>query len=158
MPITPADIVSSGLVSERDLAQANEAALALFAAGSGFAEKNGLILVDTKYEMGKVGDKLILIDEVHTADSSRFWVKDGYQAAFDAGEAPQMLDKERLRRWLREERDYMGNGPAPELTDDVRTDLAVHYWDLTERLLGQPFVPPEEAPQTRVAKVLRGIA
>jgi phosphoribosylaminoimidazole-succinocarboxamide synthase len=152
-PISQAEIVSSGLISQKHLDASIEAAMGLFRTGSAFAEKNGLILVDTKYEFGLIDGKVILIDEIHTADSSRFWVSDDYPAAVRDNRSPLMLDKERLRSWLIEQ-GYQGEGQPPELTDAVRLDLAEHYWELTEKVLGQPFSPPSNPPETRVPAFL----
>lgn len=139
-PCSLEDIIRSGKVSRRHLDAAVEAALSLFRMGQAHAHAHGLILVDTKYEMGLLGDQLILIDEVHTADSSRFWVAASWAERVGRGEAPEMLDKERLRRWLLAQ-GFSGHGTPPTLTEDVRVDLALHYWDLTERVLGVPFTP-----------------
>jgi phosphoribosylaminoimidazole-succinocarboxamide synthase len=156
-PCSLQDLVASGVVSQKHLDESCEKALALFAAGSAHAKERGLILVDTKYELGLIDGELVLIDEVHTADSSRFWIADSYQARVDAGETPEMLDKERLRRWLRTERDYTGDGEPPELTDDVRVDLALHYWDLTERVAGVSFEPVSGDVAGRVGPLLEGL-
>lgn len=148
-PCSLADL--AGRIDRRLLDAAVQAALALFAMGQAHARAQGLILVDTKYEFGTLpGGALVLIDEVHTADSSRFWRASSYDARRAAGEAPEMLDKERLRRWLLG-RGWSGNGPPPALDDDVRVDLASHYWQLTEDVLGRPFVPAPGDAAGRVA-------
>ncbi len=157
-PISLEGIVEQGLVQAKLLEQATEAALALFDLGKRHAEAQGLILVDTKYEMGLIDGELVLIDELHTADSSRFWERDDWVSAMAAGgyaegQTPRMLDKERLRRWLLEQ-GFSGHGEPPALPDDVCVDLALHYWELTERVLGQPFQAPSEAAPARVARVL----
>jgi len=154
-PGTLAEFIDSGVVSQKNLHEACERALELFAAGQTHAAERGLILVDTKYEFGLIGGELVLIDEVHTADSSRFWVGATYGKRVAAGEAPEMLDKERLRTWLRAEHDYLGEGPAPALTDDVRADLSLHYWDLTERVTGRPFEPEAGDVAARVSPRLK---
>jgi len=129
-----------GRVSRAHLERACEVALDLFALGQAHAERQGLILVDTKYELGLIDGEVAIIDEVHTADSSRFWVRETWAARIAAGDVPEMLDKENLRRWLLSI-GYCGEGTPPGLTDAVRSDLAAHYWDLTERVLGQPVSP-----------------
>jgi phosphoribosylaminoimidazole-succinocarboxamide synthase len=139
-PCSLDDVVTSGRVSRSHLERACEIALALFALGQAHADRQGLILVDTKYEIGLIDGEVAIIDEVHTADSSRFWVKDSWAARLAAGDVPEMLDKENLRRWLLSA-GYSGNGTPPVLTDAVRADLAAHYWDLTERVMGQQVVP-----------------
>jgi len=139
-PISRRVIVEQGLCSKDLLDQACDLALALFARGEALAAQQGLILVDTKYEFGTVNGELIVIDEIHTADSSRYWIADEYAARFAAGEHQRMLDKENIRQWLIGE-GYQGDGPAPHIPDDVRLDLAERYADLHARLLGRPFTP-----------------
>jgi phosphoribosylaminoimidazole-succinocarboxamide synthase len=151
-------LVASGRVTKKHLDAVVEAARALFRLGSEHARSCGLILVDTKYEFGLVDDKVVLIDEIHTADSSRFWVRSSYAERVAKQEAPEMLDKENLRRWLIA-RGFSGSGTPPALTDDVRVDLAAHYWDLTERVLGRAFKATEGTAADRVrAAVQRFVA
>ncbi len=152
-PCSLADLVSSGRIEAKQLDRVVEIALALFELGRAHADTQGLILVDTKYEFGVVDGDVVVIDEVHTADSSRFWLKESYRARLARGEVPEMLDKENLRRWLLD-RSFSGQGPAPVLDDAVRTDLAAHYWTLTERVLGRSFTPTAGGPQ-RMAGVVR---
>lgn len=154
-PCSPGELVRRGVCTRAQMDEAIERALALFRLGREHARDRGLILVDTKYEMGLVDGRVTLIDEVHTADSSRYWIAASYEERMAKGEPPEMLDKERLRRWLREERGYLGEGPAPALPDDVRVDLAAHYWSLTETLTGRPFEPLGGAVAARVSEVCR---
>lgn len=155
-PISQKDIVSSGLASQAQMDFVAEAALQLFALGSAFAKERGLILVDTKYEFGIRNGEVILIDEIHTADSSRYWIASTYEQRLAAGRDPEMLDKERLRKILLAQGvDPKGTSPIPPLSDDVRTDLAKHYWQLTETLTGNPFIAPSEPASTRVANWLK---
>jgi phosphoribosylaminoimidazole-succinocarboxamide synthase len=142
--ISAADVVRSGRMTQHEWDACARAALSLFAMGQVHARHQSLMLVDTKYEFGVVDDDVILIDEIHSADSSRFWRSDTYVQRIAAGEAPDMLDKERLRRWLLSQ-GFSGNGTPPALSDDVRVDLADHYWQLTEQLTGREFVPPRAA-------------
>lgn len=139
-PCSLGDLVCSGRLPGRHVDEVSRLALALFELGRRHAADRGLILVDTKYEFGLVDGEVTIIDEVHTADSSRFWVQDSWAARVAAGQPPEMLDKENLRRWLLA-RGYSGQGTPPALADDVRIDLAAHYWELTERVLGTRFVP-----------------
>ncbi len=140
-PISRRAILEEGLVEEALLDQAFDVALKLFTRGEELAAEHGLILVDTKYEMGTIDGELVVIDEIHTADSSRYWLADEFEARFAAGQPQAMLDKENIRQWLIGQ-GYMGDGPIPDIPDDVRLDLAEVYGRLHEKLLGRPFVPP----------------
>lgn len=155
-PCSLQDLVASGAVSQKHLSQMVEAALALFDMGAKFASEQGLLLVDTKYEFGLQDDRLVLIDEVHTADSSRFWKAEGYTERIAAGQTPEMLDKERLRRWL-SARGFMGSGTPPALSEEIRLELTCHYWELTEMVLGQVFSPTGGDTQARVESCLRQV-
>jgi len=152
-PISLNHIVDEGLASESQLKTIQEAALALFAMGSAFAKERGLILVDTKYEFGLCNNEVTLIDEIHTADSSRYWIASSYAQRLSAGSEPEMLDKERLRRVLIQQgADPKGHSPLPPLSDEMRVDLGAHYWKLTEGLTGEAFVPPQDFAEDRFAK------
>ena len=107
----------------------------------------GLILVDTKYEIGRRPDgTLCFIDEIHTPDSSRYWYADDYEARFARGEEPRGLDKEYVRRTLADQ-GYRGDGPPPTLTDEVRIEAARRYIQVCELITGRPFVPNTEEPE-----------
>jgi phosphoribosylaminoimidazole-succinocarboxamide synthase len=153
-PCSLAELVAAGRVSQRHLDRCVEAAVALFRMGQEHARAHGLLLVDTKYEMGLLGDRVVLIDEIHTADSSRFWLAESYASRVAQGQAPDMLDKERLRRWLIGQ-GFSGQGTPPALTDEVRVDLAYHYWDLTERVMGRPFAATPGDAGARVSSAVR---
>jgi len=155
LPLSVDGIVRQGLVARAVMDQACEAAKELYRRGAQFARARGLLLVDTKYEFGLVDGALTLIDEIHTADSSRYWRADTYDARMREGNAPDMLDKERLRRWLLA-RGFSGHGAPPALDQGVRTDLCAHYWSLTEQVTGKPFVPPAAGVRARVAEALAG--
>ena len=137
-PISRRVIVEEGLVTKELLDETCEIALQLFKRGEQLAAESGLILVDTKYEFGVIDGKLVVIDEIHTADSSRYWVADEYQERFDAGQPQRMLDKENIRQWLITQ-GYQGEGEPPAIPDHLRVDLAMVYADLHERLLGRAF-------------------
>ena len=139
LPISEKAIVEQGLVPAAVWAEAAAVARRLFARGQAWALSRGLILVDTKYEMGICDGQLVVIDEIHTPDSSRYWVADGYQARFEAGQEQQMLDKENVRQWLIKEHGFSGHGTPPALTDEVRIMLARKYIEVFERLTGQAF-------------------
>ena len=134
------EAIVNGLVVESVYTKAEAYALDLFAAGQEWAAKQGLILVDTKYEFGMVNGELIVIDEIHTPDSSRYWITDEYEARFNTGDGQKMLDKENIRQWLIE-RGFSGEGTPPALTDEIRVALAESYIELYTKLTGQDFHP-----------------
>jgi phosphoribosylaminoimidazole-succinocarboxamide synthase len=136
-PISEKDILERGLASARDWQRVREAALALFAEGQRWAKSRGLILVDTKYEFGKIGDALYAIDEIHTPDSSRYWVAEEYAARFGRGDDQKMLDKENIRQWLIREKGFSGHGELPTIPDEVRVQAAEIYRSAFERITGQ---------------------
>ncbi|MFL5262627.1 MAG: phosphoribosylaminoimidazolesuccinocarboxamide synthase [Anaeromyxobacteraceae bacterium] len=138
-PISEAEILRQGLVAPEVWREATAVAERLFARGQEWAASRGLILVDTKYEMGIADGKLIVIDEIHTPDSSRYWVGDGYADRFARGAEQEMLDKENIRQWLIKEHGFSGHGKPPPLTDDVRVMLATKYMQVFERLTGESF-------------------
>lgn len=138
-PISEKEIVQKGLVPPEVWAEAVAVARRLFARGQEWAAKRGLILVDTKYEMGIADGKLVVIDEIHTPDSSRYWIAADYQKRFEAGVDQEMLDKENIRQWLIKEHGFSGHGTPPALTDDVRVMLARKYIEVFELLTGETF-------------------
>jgi phosphoribosylaminoimidazole-succinocarboxamide synthase len=148
------EILATGKVTAKDFDAAAEIAARLFAAGQKMCAARGLILVDTKYELGKTKDgKVVVIDEIHTPDSSRFWMQDSYADRFAKGEDPEPLDKDFVRRHYTK-MGYRGDGPSPELPDDVALGAAKRYIEAFERITGQPFVPNTEPPIPRIAKNL----
>jgi len=146
-PIDPAGIFEKGLATKQQWEEITNKALALFRRGQEIASAHGLILVDTKYEMGLDENGVItLADEVHTPDSSRYWVAETYEKRFKRGDEPESLDKEFFRLWMREHGfEYGDKGTWPEITDDVRIMLASKYIDLYERMTGKTFELPEDA-------------
>tara|TARA_B100001115_G_scaffold179771_1_gene171096 strand:- start:5226 stop:6056 length:831 start_codon:yes stop_codon:yes gene_type:complete len=134
------DKIINDLVEESVYSKAEEYALKLFEMGQDWANQNGLILVDTKYEFGIVDDELVVIDEIHTPDSSRYWIKDEYQNRYENNQKQKMLDKENIRHWLME-RGFSGEGSPPPLSDDIRVSLANSYFDLYYKLTGKEFNP-----------------
>jgi phosphoribosylaminoimidazole-succinocarboxamide synthase len=148
------EILAMGALSAEDFDKAAEMCARLFAFGQEEVAKRGLILVDTKYEIGRrPDDSLCFIDEIHTPDSSRYWYADDYQARFDRREEPRGLDKEYVRRTLAE-RGYRGEGPPP-LTDEVRIEAARRYIALYELVTGRSFVPDREEPNARIRRNLK---
>ena len=140
MPISRKEIINQKLVDKEIYEKAEEYALALFSEGEKWAKKQGLILVDTKYEFGLVDGELIVIDEIHTPDSSRYWIESEYEKRFDAGEDQLMLDKENMRQWLIS-KGFSGEGTPPELEDDIRILLSEKYMELYKILTGKDFIP-----------------
>jgi phosphoribosylaminoimidazole-succinocarboxamide synthase len=152
--VSRAEILELGALSAADFDAAAEMCARLFAFGQKAALERGLILVDTKYEIGRKPDgSLCFIDEIHTPDSSRYWYADDYQARFDKGEEPRGLDKEYVRRTLAEQ-GYKGDGPPPKLTDDVRVEAARRYIQVCELVTGKPFVPDTDEPIARIKRNL----
>jgi phosphoribosylaminoimidazole-succinocarboxamide synthase len=152
--VSRAEILEMGALSAEDFDAAAAMCAKLFAFGQQEAAKRGLILVDTKYEIGRKPDgSLCFIDEIHTPDSSRYWYADDYQARFDKGEEPRGLDKEYVRRTLAEQ-GYKGDGPPPKLTDDVRVEAARRYIQVCELVTGRPFVPDTDEPIARIRRNL----
>lgn len=145
IPIPGHEIVSSGLVEEKLWREVEEKSLALFARGTEKAAERGLILVDTKYEFGLLNGNLVVVDEIHTPDSSRYWFADTYQALFETGKDQRKIDKEYLRQWLMD-RGFMGHGEAPEIPDDVRIETAWRYIQAYQLITGEDFFPRGLAP------------
>jgi len=139
-PISKKEIIDQGLVEISIYEKAEEYALKLFSEGQKWANERGLILVDTKYEFGMYEDELIVIDEIHTPDSSRYWVENEYESRFNNNQSQLMLDKENIRQWLIEN-NFSGDGTPPELTDEIRMLLSEKYIELYEKLTGKDFVP-----------------
>ncbi len=145
-PISSADIVSSGLVEKSLWEQTEKAALALFARGQEIAAKQGLILVDTKYEFGVDESGVLRIaDEIHTPDSSRYWIADTYAQRFTAEQDPEGLDKEFVRKWLVERMEDAYKSPLPDITDADREMFSRKYQDLYGRVTGETFIPADPA-------------
>ena len=146
------ELLSMGAMSAEQFDRAAEIAHALFEFGQKRAAERGLLLVDTKYEMGldDRGD-IMVIDEIHTPDSSRYWYADGYEQRLAEGREPQSLDKEYVRRWLSESKGYDGDGQPPEIPDDVRIEAAERYISIYELMTGRTFVPDTTEPHDRLA-------
>jgi phosphoribosylaminoimidazole-succinocarboxamide synthase len=153
-PISEKEIVERGLVSAKVWEEVRSKALALFDMASKELSGRGLIFVDTKYEFGVIDGRVVLADEVHTLDSSRFWVSSSYESRVGRGEAPEMLDKEPIRRWLME-RGFKGDGEPPRIDDTYRAELMEHYKRSYELLTGKPFVPDVSPPAARIERNLR---
>ncbi len=134
------EIVRRGIVSRDIMNELVDISLRLFARGQEVAARQGILLVDTKYEFGLDGDRIVLMDEIHTPDSSRFWYADEYQRRFEAGEEQKRIDKDYIRNWLKE-RGFVGDGVAPVIPDEVRLEAARRYIEAFEVITGQEFKP-----------------
>lgn len=155
-PLTRAEILERKLLPRELWMEIEETAVALFKRGQEIAAKAGLILVDTKYEMGLVEGKLTLIDEIHTPDSSRYWIADSYQppsAVAGVPTEPQNFDKEFMRKWYAAQ-GYRGDGTPPTMPDDFIAQIAARYIAAYEKLTGRPFVPGAQPAAERIARNL----
>jgi phosphoribosylaminoimidazole-succinocarboxamide synthase len=139
-PISPAEIIAEGWMSQADWEEASAAALKLFQFGTEVAAKHGLILVDTKYEFGRDAQgQIILVDEIHTPDSSRYWLADSYHDRFAQGKEPENIDKEFLRLWFVEHCDPYHDSVLPEAPKDLIATLSSRYIQLYEMITQQKF-------------------
>lgn len=140
-PLTPAEIVGGGLLTQTQWDTVSAYALALFARGQKMAAERGLILVDTKYEFGTDAEgRILLADEIHTPDSSRYWITSGYRAAFEAGTRPPSFDKDVIRAWVAERCDPYKD-PIPEIPAEMIEATSQTYINAYEAITGMPFTP-----------------
>ena len=144
--ISREEIIRQGLISEEDYKQIEEITYKLFQRGTEIAAKHGLILVDTKYEFGKIGDQIYLMDEIHTPDSSRYFIADEYQECFEKGLPVKQLSKEFVREWL------MANGfqgqegqQVPEMTPEIVSSISERYIELYEKVTGKKFEKADDS-------------
>ncbi len=156
--ISKEEIISRGLVSAEDYAKLEDYALRLFERGTQMAAERGLILVDTKYEFGKRGGEIYLIDEIHTPDSSRYFYSEGYQERFDRGEQQRQLSKEFVREWLMENGFQGKEGQqVPNMDDERVRIISERYIELFEHITGKKFQPAEygEDPYLRIEENIK---
>lgn len=140
--ISREEILSRGIVSEKDYTQLEDYTLKLYAMGTDMAAARGLILVDTKYEFGKHNDTIYLIDEVHTPDSSRYFYKEGYEQRQQKGETQKQLSKEFVRQWLIENGFQGKEGQhVPEMTDEIVRSISERYQELYQQMTGEALAP-----------------
>lgn len=140
--ISKEQIIAQGYVTPTDYAVLEKYTMQLFERGSEIAAQHGLILVDTKYEFGKIGDEIYLIDEIHTPDSSRYFYADSYQELFDAGKQQRQLSKEFVREWLMDNHFQGRDGDVmPELTEQFVESVSLRYIELYEKITGEKFAP-----------------
>ena len=160
--ISAAEIIAQGLASATDWEILCNYALQLFARGKAIAAKQGLILVDTKYEFGTIGKDVILMDEIHTPDSSRYFYADGFEERQQKGERQKQLSKEFVREWLIEN-NFMGKEgqTVPEMTDEWVNTISTRYIELYEKVIGKTFIPEalsNEETYARIIAALDGIS
>jgi len=159
-PIAPNDIVREGWMTQTDWEYCSQKALELFEYGQKKAAENGMILVDTKYEMGKAENgEIVLIDEIHTPDSSRYWIAETYNERIASGNEPQNIDKEFLRLWFVDNCDPYNDEVLPAAPEDLIVELSSRYIYLYETITGQLFPFPEtgESVIDRINKNLRNV-
>jgi len=152
--VSRAEVLEMGKVTAREFDELAEYAMALFSYGQRLCAERGLILVDTKYEFGKTPDgRIVVMDEIHTPDSSRFWFASSYEEQMARGEDPKSFDKEYLRRWLAGE-GFLGDGPIPHIPDEIRIEAARRYIEACDTIRGSAFDPNLEPPLERMRKNL----
>jgi phosphoribosylaminoimidazole-succinocarboxamide synthase len=156
--ISEAEIISQGLATAEEWEILKKYTLSLFERGKSIAAKQGLILADTKYEFGKLGDQIVLMDEIHTPDSSRYFFAEGFDERQSKGERQLQLSKEFVREWL------MANGfmgkegqTVPEMSDEWISTISGRYIELYEKLIGEPFSPAEISEQETYDKVVAAL-
>jgi phosphoribosylaminoimidazole-succinocarboxamide synthase len=156
--ISEAEIIAQGLATAEEWEILKKYTWALFERGKSIAAKQGLILADTKYEFGKLGDQIVLMDEIHTPDSSRYFFAEGFDERQSKGERQLQLSKEFVREWL------MANGfmgkegqTAPEMSDEWISTISGRYIELYEKLIGEPFSPAEISEQETYDKVVASL-
>ena len=159
-PISPDEIVSENWMTSDDWGQCSRIAQELFAFGQAKAAEQGLVLVDTKYEMGRdENGEILLIDEIHTPDSSRYWIADSYQQRMREGQEPDNVDKEFLRLWFTENCDPYEDEVLPPAPHDLVIELSRRYIYLYEKITDRSFEFPEadQSIETRLESSLEGI-
>jgi phosphoribosylaminoimidazole-succinocarboxamide synthase len=156
--ISPADIIAKGLATQKEWDILSEYTLQLFERGKELAAKRGLILVDTKYEFGKIGDTVYLMDEIHTPDSSRYFYADGFEERQAHGERQKQLSKEFVREWLIAN-NFMGKEgqTVPVMTDEWVNTISQRYIELYEKVIGEKFVPKQMSEEEVYRRIVDAI-
>ncbi|MBP7556684.1 MAG: phosphoribosylaminoimidazolesuccinocarboxamide synthase [Chitinophagaceae bacterium] len=156
--ISPDEIISRGLATAEEWNALSQYALSLFERGREIAARQGLILVDTKYEFGKIGSTIYLMDEVHTPDSSRYFYAEGFEERQQKGERQKQLSKEFVREWLIAN-DFMGKEgqTVPEMSDEWVNTISQRYIDLYEKLIGNTFVPQSLSDDETYERILASL-
>jgi len=153
-PVSREEVIKEGLVTAEIFDAAAHICLKLFEYGQQFARKRGLILVDTKYELGRLNGRLLVSDEIHTPDSSRYWHADSYESLFSAGQDQRKLDKEYVREWYAG-KNFRGEGVPPPMPDDVRVEAARRYIAAYETITGEEFKITDEPALERMERNLK---
>jgi phosphoribosylaminoimidazole-succinocarboxamide synthase len=159
--ISREEIIAANIVNEEEYKQLEKYTLALFRRGKELAAKRGLILVDTKYEFGKIGDTIYLMDEIHTPDSSRYFYAEGFEERLEKNQPQKQLSKEFVREWLIEN-NFMGKEgqTVPEMSDEWIQTISNRYIELYEQLIGEKFIPidlSDEETEKRITEALRQV-
>jgi phosphoribosylaminoimidazole-succinocarboxamide synthase len=156
--ISPAEIIQQGLATQKEWDTLCQYTLALFERGKKIAAKQGLILVDTKYEFGKIGDEIVLMDEIHTPDSSRYFYADDFEQRQKNGEKQKQLSKEFVREWLIEN-NFMGKEgqTIPVMTDEWIDTISNRYIELYEKVIGEKFIPQKLSEQETYNKIVASL-
>jgi phosphoribosylaminoimidazole-succinocarboxamide synthase len=152
--LSPDECVSRGLVTQEVMGDLTKISFKLYDRGVKLAAKNGMILVDTKYEFGMYKGEITLIDEVHTPDSSRYWFADDYTSRFEEGKEPRKIDKAYFREWLASQ-GYRGDGPVPHVIDEVRVESTRRYIEAYEAITGKKFQAKVGEVNQRIEENLR---
>lgn len=155
--ISKDEAIDEGLIDAESFDAVADICFKLFERGSEYARSKGLILVDTKYEVGKYNGEFVVSDEIHTPDSSRYWFVDTYEELFAAGEPQRKIDKEYVREWLAAQ-GFRGEGEPPVLTDEVRVEAAKRYIQAYETVTGQEFVVVDGSISERLSQATDKIA
>jgi phosphoribosylaminoimidazole-succinocarboxamide synthase len=157
--ISAAEIIKKGLASEKEWKILSDYTLKLFARGKELAARQGLILVDTKYEFGKIGDEIYLMDEIHTPDSSRYFYADGFEDRQAKGERQKQLSKEFVREWLIAN-NFMGKEgqTVPAMPDEWVNTISQRYIELYEKVIGEKFIPQPLSDEETYKRVIASLA
>jgi phosphoribosylaminoimidazole-succinocarboxamide synthase len=157
--ISPAEIIEMGLCTAEEWKILSDYALQLFARGKEIADKRGLILADTKYEFGKLNGEIVLMDEIHTPDSSRYFYADGFEERQHTGERQKQLSKEFVREWLIAN-NFMGKEgqTVPEMSDEWVSIISQRYIELYEKVIGEAFVPEELSETVTMERIVNSLS
>lgn len=156
--ISAEEIIAKGLATKDEWEVLSKYTLSLFERGKAVAAKRGLILVDTKYEFGKLGDEIVLMDEIHTPDSSRYFYADGFEERQEKGERQKQLSKEFVREWLIAN-NFMGKEgqTVPEMSDEWVDTISKRYIELYEHVIGEKFIPQQLSDEDTYDRIIKSL-